>query len=118
MTTPQAFREMAGTLYRETLWLIADQLGTPRMIAERTGSLSGIKRHDYLPFGEELMAGIGGRTTQQGYVTDSVRQQFTGQERDDETGLDYVHAQLCPLSSPLSYPIPRSADTRLLHSIR
>lgn len=88
-----AFMEMAGTLYRETLWLIADQLGTPRMIAERTGSLAGIKRHDYLPFGEEVMAGVAGRTSAQGYVTDSVRQQFTSKERDDETGLDYFGAR-------------------------
>ncbi len=88
-----AFREVASTLYRETLWLIPDQLGTPRMIAEKTGSLAGIKRHDYLPFGEEIMAGIGGRSAQQGYVSDNVRQQFTGQERDDETGLDYFNAR-------------------------
>ncbi len=81
----QAFRELAGTLYRETLWLIPDQFGAPRMIAERTGSLAGIKRRDYLPFGEEIVAGLGGRTVQQGYVADSVRQQFTGQERDDKT---------------------------------
>jgi hypothetical protein len=38
-------------------WLVADHLGTPRMIAERTGALAGIKRHDYLPFGEELFGG-------------------------------------------------------------
>jgi RHS repeat-associated protein len=74
-------------------WLISDQLGTPRMVADRTGSLAGIKRHDYLPFGEELYAGAGGRTAQQGYAGDSVRQQFTGYERDNETGLDYAQAR-------------------------
>ncbi len=63
------------------------------MIADRSGSLSGIKRHDYLPFGEELYAGTGGRTTQQGYAADGVRQQFTGKERDNETGLDYFLAR-------------------------
>ncbi len=88
-----AFREVAGTLYRETLWLIPDQLGTPRMIAERTGSLAGIKRHDYLPFGEEIFANTGGRTSAQGYVSDSLRQQFTSYERDDETGVDYAQAR-------------------------
>ena len=36
-------------------WLVGDQLGTPRMVADGTGSLAGIKRHDYLPFGEELL---------------------------------------------------------------
>lgn len=33
-------------------WLVSDHLGTPRMVVDQTGSLSGIKRHDYLPFGE------------------------------------------------------------------
>lgn len=36
----------------------------------------------------------GGRTTAQGYgVYDGVRQQFTGKERDTETGLDYFGAR-------------------------
>ena len=35
-------------------WLVTDQLGTPRMIVDQSGSVS---RHDYLPFGEELSAG-------------------------------------------------------------
>jgi RHS repeat-associated protein len=77
-------------------WLVADHLGTPRMIANLSGDLAGptgIKRHDYLPFGEELFAGTGGRTTGQGYSGDNVRQQFTGYERDDETGLDYAQAR-------------------------
>jgi RHS repeat-associated protein len=75
-------------------WTVTDHLGTPRMIADRTGSLAGVKRHDYLPFGEELYAGSGGRTTAQGYsVADGVRQKFTGKERDNETGLDYFEAR-------------------------
>src|ERR1051325_8434047 len=74
-------------------WLVNDQLGTPRMVADKSGSLSGIRRHDYLPFGEELFAGIGGRTPGQGYVADGVRQQFAQNERDNETGLDYAHAR-------------------------
>lgn len=75
-------------------WLVADQLGTPRMIADRTGSLAGIRRHDYLPFGEELFAGTGGRTTAQGYSqSDGVRQGFTGYEKDAETGLDYAQTR-------------------------
>jgi RHS repeat-associated protein len=71
-------------------WLVADQLGTPRMIFDQSGSLATVKRHDYLPFGEELFAGQGGRTTTQGYsAADGVRQKFTLKERDNETGLDY-----------------------------
>jgi RHS repeat-associated protein len=60
------------------------------MVADLTGSLAGIKRHDYLPFGEEVGAGVGGRTQAQGYSqVDNVRQHFTGKERDNETGMDY-----------------------------
>jgi RHS repeat-associated protein len=88
-----AFRELAGTLYREANWLVADQLGTPRMMVNRSGSLASVKRHDYLPFGEELYVGTGGRTWGQGYTGDSVRQKFTGYERDAESGLDYAHAR-------------------------
>ncbi len=53
-----------------------------------------MNRHDYLPFGEELGAGTGGRTTAQGYTnSDGVRQQFTQKERDNETGLDFFEAR-------------------------
>jgi len=47
-----------------------------------------MKRHDYLPFGEEISA-VWRSTTGQGYnVSDGIRQQFTLKERDIETGLD------------------------------
>jgi RHS repeat-associated protein len=75
-------------------WLVTDHLGTPRLIVDQTGAWSSVKRHDYLPFGEELFAGTGGRTTSQGYSTgDGIRQQFTAKERDVETGLDYFGAR-------------------------
>jgi RHS repeat-associated protein len=64
------------------------------MVLDQTGSLANVKRHDYLPFGEELQAGIGHRTTGDGYSgSDGVRQQFTAKERDSETGLDYFLAR-------------------------
>jgi RHS repeat-associated protein len=75
-------------------WLLTDHVGTPRMIFDQSGSLATVKRHDYLPFGEELPAAIGGRTTTQGFsVSDGVRQQFTEKERDLESGLDYFGAR-------------------------
>jgi RHS repeat-associated protein len=74
-------------------WLVTDQLGTPRMVFDQTGALATTKRHDYLPFGEELAAGTGGRSIGQGYVADNVRQKFTQKERDNETGLDYSLAR-------------------------
>lgn len=79
-------------------WLIADHLGTPRLVVDKTGSLSGVTRHDYLPFGEELMVGMGNGSIRtgaggMGYQADSVRQKFTGKDRDIETGLDYFGAR-------------------------
>jgi RHS repeat-associated protein len=75
-------------------WLITDHLGTPRLIADLSGSLSGMTRHDYLPFGEEAGAGVGGRTTAQGYLQlDGLRQGFTGYEHDQETDLEFAQAR-------------------------
>ena len=50
-------------------WLVTDHLGTPRMILDQTGNLNTLKRHDYLPFGEELIAPTGGRSAAQGYAS-------------------------------------------------
>ena len=80
-------------------WLVLDQLGTPRMVFDQSGSLATVSRHDYLPFGEELFAGTGGRTTAQGYPApganpgDGARQKFTGYEADAETGLNFAQAR-------------------------
>jgi RHS repeat-associated protein len=75
-------------------WLVTDHLGTPRMIFDQTGDLANMTRHDYLPFGEELLPPTGGRTAAMGYAGgDGVRQQFTAKERDIETGLDYFLAR-------------------------
>src|SRR2546430_1709175 len=60
------------------------------MMFDQSGSLAAVRRHDYLPFGEELFAGTGGRTAAQGYsASDNVRQKFTQKERDNETNLDW-----------------------------
>jgi RHS repeat-associated protein len=78
----------------EVNWLVADQLGTPRMVVDKTGSLSGVKRHDYLPFGEEVSGDPNWRTAARGYdAADGVRQKFAGYEHDSETGLDYAQAR-------------------------
>jgi RHS repeat-associated protein len=54
-----------------------------------------ISRRDFLPFGEEIQSGTGGRTTAQGYGgQDSIRQKFTGYERDAETDLDFAQARM------------------------
>jgi RHS repeat-associated protein len=78
---------------RQLQWLVQDHLGSTRMVVDRSGSLGGVKRHDFLPFGEELSAGIGIRSAALGYGADSTRQKFTSKERDSETGLDYFIAR-------------------------
>jgi RHS repeat-associated protein len=75
-----------------TRYTTADHLGSPRIVTNSSGGV--VSRNDYMPFGEELSNGIGGRTSGMGYgATDGVRQQFTGKERDVETGLDYFLAR-------------------------
>ncbi|HEY6807101.1 MAG TPA: DUF4214 domain-containing protein [Pyrinomonadaceae bacterium] len=96
------FRDLAGTLYREVFWVVSDQLGSPRIVVDKSGTLSSVKRHDYLPFGEEIgsiqsiggnLVSVGSRQGIAGYVTDSLRQKFTGYESDSETGLNYAQAR-------------------------
>ncbi len=76
-------------------WLVTDHLGSTRMEANRSGSLASIRRHDYLPFGEELVASTGAQRSGVGYEPpqSSVRQRFAGDERDNETGLDFMQAR-------------------------
>jgi RHS repeat-associated protein len=61
-----------------------------------TSIVEGVRRHDYLPFGEENVcnAAGGSRTAANGYLlNDGVRQQFVGYERDSESGLDFAGAR-------------------------
>jgi RHS repeat-associated protein len=71
-----------------TQYLTADHLGSTRMVDDG-GTIS---YHDYLPFGEEIASGIGGRSSAYD-AADGVNQKFTGKERDAETGLDYFGAR-------------------------
>lgn len=60
-------------------------------------SYSYQKKSNYvfkLPFGEEIQSGTGGRNSAQGYGgQDSIRQKFTGYERDNESSLDFAEAR-------------------------
>jgi len=75
-----------------TQYTTSDTLGSPRVVTNSSATV--VSRHDYMPFGEELGSGVGGRTTGIGYgAADGVRKKFTGYERDTETGLDYAQAR-------------------------
>ncbi len=78
-------------------YLTPDPLGSTRVVTGEDQSV--LSRHDYLPFGEEIGAGLGNRgqaTGVSGYtasLADGPAQKFTGKERDNESGLDYFQAR-------------------------
>ena len=75
-----------------TSYLTPDHLGSVRVVTDAQGNVKS--RHDYLPFGEEIGAGIGTRTVAMKYgEADGIRQRFTSKERDAESGLDYFGAR-------------------------
>jgi hypothetical protein len=71
-----------------TCYVSVDQLGSTRVLTDAQGNVK--ERHDYMPFGDELLAGLDGRTTGQGYLntggTPGVNLLFTGQYRDRNGG--------------------------------
>ena len=79
-----------GTL---TCFLTVDHLGSTRLVTDQSGNAK--KRYDYLPFGEEIFAGVGGRTAAMAYLAapDPPNPKFTGKLRDNETGLDFFEAR-------------------------
>jgi RHS repeat-associated protein len=73
-----------------TQYLTVDALGSTRLVTKADAGV--VCRTDYLPYGEEIPAGKGGRSALWGACS-GVRQKFTGKERDAETGLDYFGAR-------------------------
>lgn len=74
-------------------YVLTDAQGSVRALMNNSGSGTSmiVSRHDYLPFGEEIFAGVGTRSTSQKYsVTDRSRQKFALTERDESTGLDHT----------------------------
>ena len=79
----------------EIYYRTTDHLGSTRLVTDSAGDVK--QRRDFFPFGENIPADSshGGRNgvTDGGVATYNaslgVRQQFTGQQRDEETGLDY-----------------------------
>jgi RHS repeat-associated protein len=65
-------------------YLTNDHLGSPRITTDATGKV--ISRRDFMPFGEEI--------ARANYGSDSVRQKFTGYQKDAETGLDFAQARM------------------------
>lgn len=75
-----------------TNYTATDQLGSPRVITNAVGQVTS--RRDFMPFGEELFPDAVYRKASDKYgATDSVRQRFTGYQKDTETGLDFAEAR-------------------------
>ncbi len=74
-------------------YLTNDALGSPRVITNAYGELKA--RRDFFPFGDEIYAGYGSRTTSQRYSApdDDTRQKFATYQRDAETGLDFAQSR-------------------------
>ena len=89
--------EYGGTAVAGDEYVVTDHLGSTRLVVDGAGTVKGL--HDYLPFGEEIYNGVGGRTVAYGGGGDLAAQRFTGKERDAETagsawqGLDYFGAR-------------------------
>ncbi|MGB7067864.1 MAG: ribonuclease domain-containing protein, partial [Pyrinomonadaceae bacterium] len=64
-------------------YLTNDPLGSPRTTTDQFGQI--ISRRDFMPFGEEI--------ARAGYGTDSIRQKFTGYERDNESSFNFAQAR-------------------------
>jgi RHS repeat-associated protein len=76
-----------------TCYVSVDHLGSTRMLMDANGNAQ--RRYDYLPFGGELLASTGNRTTTMGYLTapDDLGPKFTGQSRDPDTVLDWFNVR-------------------------
>ncbi len=75
-----------------TTYIAQDHLGSNRVTTDSTGNIKS--RHDYFPFGGEIISTIGSRSSITGYsVTDPLRFRYTSKERDTESGLDYFLAR-------------------------
>ena len=72
-----------------TSYFTLDHLGSTRL--ETDGNGRQVRCSDYLPFGQEIPAGVGGRSSCFESGDNKIR--FTGKQRDTETGLDFSIAR-------------------------
>src|SRR2546423_9522953 len=73
-------------------WLGSDPLGTPRMVVDSTGSLAGVKRHDYYAFGEEIPGDATWRTAAGGDAGETPQQKVPRSEPQARLALDLPQA--------------------------
>jgi len=76
-----------------TQYYTLDHLGSTRLVTDATGSAGTMQCFDYMPFGAEIANGTDGRASCFGNGTDAFYPEFTGKERDSESGLDFFGAR-------------------------
>jgi RHS repeat-associated protein len=69
--------------------LTQDHLGSPRIITDNAGKV--IARKDFNAFGDETNSAQ--RTEPLGYKPEEIRQDYTGYQKDDESGLEFAQAR-------------------------
>jgi RHS repeat-associated protein len=70
-------------------YLTQDHLGSPRIITDNVGKV--IARKDFNAFGDETSSAQ--RTELLGYKPEEVRRDYTGYQKDDESGLEFAQAR-------------------------
>ncbi len=70
-------------------YLTTDHLGSPRVITDQLGAVTN--RKDFSAFGEETITAQ--RTSGLKYQPDNIRQDYTGYQKDDESGLEFAQAR-------------------------
>ncbi len=73
-------------------YLTQDHLGSPRVITNETGAVT--TRKDYAAFGDEVVSAqrVSG-SSGNGYDTATTRKDYTGYEKDTESGLEFAQAR-------------------------
>jgi RHS repeat-associated protein len=80
--------ELAAT--QQVSYLTQDHLGSPRVITNESGVVKD--REDFTAFGEEVVSSQ--RTSNSEYsAADQLRQNYTGYEKDGESGLEFAQAR-------------------------
>ena len=93
-----------------TQYIFNDHQGSPRTITGTSGTVTA--RHDYLPFGDDVLNTVGLRSSGQGYGgTEAARQKYAAMENDEATGLAHtLWRKYDSLSARWTTPDPYTAS--------
>jgi RHS repeat-associated protein len=70
-------------------YLTSDHLGSPRVVTDGSGAV--VSRKDFAAYGDEVVTPQ--RTVGLGYQPTNIREDYTGYQRDEESGLEFAEAR-------------------------